>query len=100
MLVAVGLSRIFILAHFPHQVIAGSVAGLSFVTLRQHIHIYQSLILGWKFKILIALGFILGIILSGRVPQGRSLLFISIALLLGTVGLYTGLQWLGLKLSW
>lgn len=33
MLVAVGLSRIFILAHFPHQVIAGSLAGLSFGTL-------------------------------------------------------------------
>lgn len=40
MLVAVGLSRIFILAHFPHQVIAGSIAGLSFVTFCKHIHIY------------------------------------------------------------
>lgn len=28
MLVAVGLSRIFILAHFPHQVVSGTVAGL------------------------------------------------------------------------
>ena len=27
LLVAVGLSRIFILAHFPHQVVAGSVTG-------------------------------------------------------------------------
>lgn len=27
LLVAVGLSRIFILAHFPHQVIAGSITG-------------------------------------------------------------------------
>lgn len=27
MLVAVGVSRIFILAHFPHQVIAGSITG-------------------------------------------------------------------------
>ncbi|TNN03260.1 glucose-6-phosphatase 3 [Takifugu flavidus] len=71
MLVAVGLSRIFILAHFPHQVIAGSLAG-----------------------------FILGIILSRRVPQGRSLLFIGIVLLLGTVTLHSGLQWLGIKLSW
>lgn len=29
MLVAVGISRIFILAHFPHQVIAGSITGLT-----------------------------------------------------------------------
>lgn len=28
MLVAVGISRIFILAHFPHQVVAGSITGL------------------------------------------------------------------------
>lgn len=41
MLVAVGLSRIFILAHFPHQVVAGSIAGLnhSFVhVLKQSIY--------------------------------------------------------------
>lgn len=31
MLVAVGLSRIFILAHFPHQVVAGSITGLKTV---------------------------------------------------------------------
>lgn len=41
MLVAVGLSRIFILAHFPHQVIAGSVAGLTSVTLSKHTHVYN-----------------------------------------------------------
>lgn len=41
MLVAVGLSRIFILAHFPHQVIAGSVAGLDSVTLSKHMHVYN-----------------------------------------------------------
>uniref|UniRef100_A0A3B4H7Q4 glucose-6-phosphatase n=1 Tax=Pundamilia nyererei TaxID=303518 RepID=A0A3B4H7Q4_9CICH len=29
MLVAVGISRIFILAHFPHQVVAGSITGLN-----------------------------------------------------------------------
>lgn len=27
MLVAVGLSRVFILAHFPHQVVAGAISG-------------------------------------------------------------------------
>lgn len=54
----------------------------------------------WKFKMIIVLGFILGIILSRRVPQGRSLLFISIVLLLGTVTLHTALQRLGINLSW
>ncbi len=29
LLVAVGISRIFILAHFPHQVVAGSITGLN-----------------------------------------------------------------------
>lgn len=27
MLVAIGLSRVFILAHFPHQVVAGAISG-------------------------------------------------------------------------
>lgn len=45
MLVAVGLSRIFILAHFPHQVIAGSVTGLSFVTLQGRVHVHHELTL-------------------------------------------------------
>nr|XP_046234279.1 glucose-6-phosphatase 3 [Scatophagus argus] len=74
MLVAVGISRIFILAHFPHQVVAGSITG-----------------------------FILGIVLSRRVPEGRPLLFFfsfSIGLLLGTLLLHAGLQWLGIDLSW
>ncbi|XP_072229344.1 glucose-6-phosphatase 3 [Leuresthes tenuis] len=74
MLVAVGISRIFILAHFPHQVIAGSITG-----------------------------FILGIVLSSRVPEGRPLLFffsISIGLLLSALMLYAGLQQLGIDLSW
>lgn len=96
MLVAVGLSRIFILAHFPHQVIAGSLAGLSFVTLRKHIHICGELVI----KTIIIPGFILGIILSRRVPRGRSLLSIGVVLLLGTVTLHAGLQSLGIKLSW
>lgn len=74
MLVAVGMSRIFILAHFPHQVIAGSITG-----------------------------FILGVVLSRRVPEGRSLLFFfsfSMGLLLGTLLLHAGLQQLGVDLSW
>nr|XP_040033309.1 glucose-6-phosphatase 3 [Gasterosteus aculeatus aculeatus] len=74
MLVAVGISRIFILAHFPHQVIAGSITG-----------------------------FILGIFLSRRVPEGRPLLFffsLSVGLLLGTVMLHAGLRQLGIDLSW
>lgn len=48
-------------------------------------------------------GFILGMVLSRRVPEGRPLLFFfsfSIGLLLGTLILHTGLQWLGIDLSW
>ncbi|XP_071757964.2 glucose-6-phosphatase 3 [Centroberyx gerrardi] len=74
MLVAVGLSRIFILAHFPHQVIAGSITG-----------------------------FILGIVLDRRVPEGRPLLFFvcsSIGLLLTALLLHAGLEQLGVNLSW
>ncbi|XP_047464767.1 glucose-6-phosphatase 3 [Mugil cephalus] len=74
MLVAVGLSRIFILAHFPHQVVAGSITG-----------------------------FILGILLGRRVPRGRPLLFffsLSIGLFVGALALHAGLQQLGIDLSW
>lgn len=74
MLVAVGISRIFILAHFPHQVVAGSITGI-----------------------------ILGIVLGRSVPEGRPLLFffsLSIGLLFGTLLLHSGLQWLGIDLSW
>ncbi|XP_053196739.1 glucose-6-phosphatase 3 [Scomber japonicus] len=74
MLVAVGISRIFILAHFPHQVIAGSITG-----------------------------FILGVILSRTAPVGRPLLFFfsfSIGLLLSALMLHAGLQQLGIDLSW
>lgn len=73
-LVAVGLSRVFILAHFPHQVVAGSVTG-----------------------------FILGVVLSRRVPEERPLLFhvaASLGLLLIALLLNVGLQQLGLDLSW
>ncbi|XP_034049261.1 glucose-6-phosphatase 3 [Thalassophryne amazonica] len=74
MLVAIGLSRVFILAHFPHQVVAGSFTG-----------------------------FILGIVLKQRVPEGRPLLFFfscSMGLLLGALSLYAALQQLGIDLSW
>nr|XP_019960313.1 PREDICTED: glucose-6-phosphatase 3 [Paralichthys olivaceus] len=74
MLVAIGMSRIFILAHFPHQVIAGSITG-----------------------------FILGMVLSRRVPEGRPLLFFfsfSMGLMLSALMLHAGLQQLGIDLSW
>uniref|UniRef100_A0A1A8N9G7 Glucose-6-phosphatase n=2 Tax=Nothobranchius rachovii TaxID=451742 RepID=A0A1A8N9G7_9TELE len=74
LLVAVGTSRIFILAHFPHQVIAGCITG-----------------------------FILGIVLSGRVPEGRPLLFyfsFSFSLLLSALMVNVGLQQIGIDLSW
>lgn len=74
MLVTVGISRIFILAHFPHQVVAGSFTGL-----------------------------ILGIVLSRRVPEGRPLLFffgLSVGLLLGALMLYIGLLQLGVDVTW
>ncbi|XP_041829092.1 glucose-6-phosphatase 3 [Melanotaenia boesemani] len=74
MLVAVGISRIFILAHFPHQVLAGSITG-----------------------------FILGIVLSSKIPEGRPLLFFfsfSTGLLLSALMLHAGLQQLGIDLSW
>lgn len=29
LLVVVGISRVFVLAHFPHQVVTGSIAGIS-----------------------------------------------------------------------
>ncbi|KAK2820641.1 hypothetical protein Q5P01_023600 [Channa striata] len=74
LLIAVGISRVFILAHFPHQVIAGSITGV-----------------------------ILGIVLSRRVPEGRPLLFFfgfSIGILIGSLMLQAGLQQLGIDLSW
>lgn len=74
LLIAVGLSRIYILAHFPHQVVAGSITGLS-----------------------------LGVVLGQRVPEGRPLLFfcrISLGLMLGTVLFHVALQQIGVDLSW
>ncbi|KAJ8379016.1 hypothetical protein AAFF_G00231850 [Aldrovandia affinis] len=73
-LVAVGLSRVFILAHFPHQVIAGSLTG-----------------------------FMLGVALNRTVPEQRHLRFFvysCLGLLLGALLLHFGLEQLGVDLSW
>ncbi|XP_030630212.1 glucose-6-phosphatase 3 [Chanos chanos] len=73
-LVAIGLSRIFILAHFPHQVVAGFVTGI-----------------------------MLGVILNRSIPEHRPLLFFlwsSMALLFGALLFYAGLGKLGIDLSW
>uniref|UniRef100_A0A8C2JNI5 Glucose-6-phosphatase n=1 Tax=Cyprinus carpio TaxID=7962 RepID=A0A8C2JNI5_CYPCA len=73
-LACVGLSRIFILAHFPHQVIAGLLAGV-----------------------------FLGIFLNRTVPECRPLLFFfrfSLALLLGALLMHGALQNIGVDLSW
>ncbi|KAL7857306.1 hypothetical protein SRHO_G00162050 [Serrasalmus rhombeus] len=74
LLAAVSLSRIFILAHFPHQVVAGILAGV-----------------------------MLGVLLNRTVPEWRSLVFFlcsSMALLLGALLMYTGLEQFGIDLSW
>ncbi|KAF6093846.1 glucose-6-phosphatase catalytic subunit 3 [Phyllostomus discolor] len=73
-LLAVGLSRIFLLAHFPHQVLAGLITGA---------------VLGW--------------LMAPRVPMERELSFYgltSLALLLGASLIYWTLFTLGLDLSW
>ncbi|XP_067825067.1 glucose-6-phosphatase 3 isoform X3 [Heptranchias perlo] len=74
MLLGVGISRIFILAHFPHQVLAGIVTGA-----------------------------ILGFLLGRHVPENIKLIHCvatSIGLLLSAVCLYWGLHYLGVNLSW
>ncbi|CAM4633659.1 glucose-6-phosphatase 3 [Lepidochelys kempii] len=74
LLLAVGLSRIFILAHFPHQVLGGIVAGAA---------------LGWM--------------LEARVPAEKKLSFYlatSLALLLGAIGLYWSMVALGVDIDW
>lgn len=73
-LLAVGLSRVFLLAHFPHQVLAGLLAGV---------------VLGW--------------LLSPRVPMERELSFYgltALTLMLGASLMYWTLFTLGLDLSW
>ncbi|CAL1599930.1 unnamed protein product [Knipowitschia caucasica] len=71
---AVGVSRIYILAHFPHQVVFGAITGL-----------------------------ILGVVLGQRVPEGRPLRFfitLSFGLLLSAVLIHAALQNMGINLSW
>lgn len=73
-LLAVGLSRIYLLSHFPHQVVSGLITGAA---------------LGW--------------LLTPRVPVERELSFYgltSLALLLGASIIYWFLLSLGLDLSW
>uniref|UniRef100_UPI00398F58F0 glucose-6-phosphatase 3 isoform X2 n=1 Tax=Pristiophorus japonicus TaxID=55135 RepID=UPI00398F58F0 len=74
MLLAIGISRIFILAHFPHQVLAGIVTGA-----------------------------VLGYLLGKHVPENIKLIHCvatSIGLLLCSVCLYWGLHFLGVDVSW
>ncbi|XP_054849397.1 glucose-6-phosphatase 3 isoform X2 [Eublepharis macularius] len=74
LLLAVGLSRIFILAHFPHQVLVGILAGIA-----------------------------VGRLLESRVPLERELsfyLWASLFLLLSTLTTYWTLIALGIDLSW
>ncbi|XP_067397171.1 glucose-6-phosphatase 3 [Emydura macquarii macquarii] len=74
LLLTVGLSRIFILAHFPHQVLGGITAGAG---------------LGWK--------------LAACVPAERKLSFYvaaALALLLSATGLYWGMVALGADVDW
>lgn len=72
-LITVGLSRIFILAHFPHQVLAGIVTGI-----------------------------LLGVYLSRTVPDSNSLAFlrVSACLLVGTLVFHSALERMGVPLSW
>ncbi|XP_074117254.1 glucose-6-phosphatase 3 isoform X1 [Sminthopsis crassicaudata] len=73
-LLAIGLSRIFILAHFPHQVLGGLIAGA---------------LLGW--------------LMTPRVPVDRPVSFYgltALALLLGASLIYWSLISLGIDLTW
>ncbi|XP_053121614.1 glucose-6-phosphatase 3 isoform X2 [Hemicordylus capensis] len=74
LLLAIGLSRIFILAHFPHQVLGGILAGIG---------------LGW--------------LLEPQVPFEKELSFYllaSLSLFLSTMMTYWTLIALGIDLSW
>ncbi|XP_043531034.1 glucose-6-phosphatase 3 [Chiloscyllium plagiosum] len=74
MLLAIGVSRIFILAHFPHQVLGGIFTGA-----------------------------VLGFLLGKRVPENIKLIHCistSIGLLLSALGLYWGLHYIGVNVSW
>ncbi|NXT17300.1 G6PC3 phosphatase, partial [Syrrhaptes paradoxus] len=74
LLLAVGLSRVFVLAHFPHQVVSGILAGAA---------------LGWG--------------LQDRTPVARSAGFFmaaAVALLLGSLGLHSLLMATGIDIDW
>ncbi|XP_041029284.1 glucose-6-phosphatase 3 [Carcharodon carcharias] len=74
MLLAIGISRIFILAHFPHQVLAGIITGA-----------------------------VLGFLLGRYEPENIKLIHYvttSIGLLLSAVCLYWGLNYIGVNVSW
>ncbi|XP_067869424.1 glucose-6-phosphatase 3 isoform X1 [Heterodontus francisci] len=74
MLLAIGISRIFILAHFPHQVLAGIVTGA-----------------------------VLGFLLGRHGPENIKLIhcvIASIGLLLSVACLYWGLHYIGVNVSW
>ncbi|XP_062859664.1 glucose-6-phosphatase 3 [Trichomycterus rosablanca] len=71
---AVGLSRIFILAHFPHQIISGLLAGVT-----------------------------LGVFLNRKLPERCPQFFLlcsSMAMLLGALIMHAGLEKVGINLSW
>ncbi|KAM4842823.1 glucose-6-phosphatase 3 isoform 1-T1 [Thomomys bottae] len=73
-LLAVGMSRVFLLAHFPHQVLSGLLTGA---------------VLGW--------------LMAPRVPMERELSFYgltALTLMLGASLIYWTLFTLGLDLSW
>uniref|UniRef100_A0A8C3GLM9 glucose-6-phosphatase n=1 Tax=Cairina moschata TaxID=8855 RepID=A0A8C3GLM9_CAIMO len=73
-LLAVGLSRVFVLAHFPHQVLGGIVAGVA---------------LGWG--------------LQACPPPARSLRFYgatALGLLLGALGLHRAMAAAGIDIDW
>ncbi|XP_078080065.1 glucose-6-phosphatase 3 [Mustelus asterias] len=74
LLLGIGISRIFILAHFPHQVLAGIVTGV-----------------------------VLGFLLSRYEPENFKLIHYvttSVGLLLSAVCLYWGLYFIGVNVSW
>lgn len=70
----IGVSRLLILAHFPHQVLAGILSGV-----------------------------LLGYILKNNVPHERSFMFYTLAslfLMLGALLVYWGMSAFGVDLSW
>lgn len=74
LLLAIGISRIFILAHFPHQVVAGIITGA-----------------------------VLGFLLGQYIPENIKFIqyvVTSILLLLSGMCLYWGLHYFGVNVSW